>query len=71
MSLFADAALGLGHLFWRSAGRLVFLLAVVPVAITFAAYLAGIVVMCTRELWRTWKNDRKGEVRHEEADPRL
>lgn len=59
MSLFTAAALDLGHLFWRSAGRLILLLVGVPVAVIFAAYLAGIVVICTKELWEMRKNDRK------------
>lgn len=43
----------------------------IPVAVLFAAYLIGIVVMCTKELWETRERDRKGAPEHEKTDPSL
>ncbi len=49
--------------------RVMFWCVGVPLAALFAAYLAAIVMMCARELWKTWKNDRARRKQHEKADP--
>lgn len=53
--------------FYGGIAKLVFLCVGVPVAVLFAAYLVGIVVMCTSEL----RNMKKGAQSHEKTDPPL
>ncbi len=61
----------MGPLVYRALGdivrRVVFWCVGVPAALLFAAYLAAIVALCTRELW----NDRKRRKRHEKTDSSL
>ncbi len=57
----------MGPLVYRALGdivrRVVFWCVGVPAALLFAAYLAAIVALCTRELW----NDQKRRKRHEKT----
>ena len=65
----------MGPLVYRALGgivrRVVFWCVGVPAALLFAAYLVGIVVMCTKELWTIRKNDQKRRKRHEKTDSSL
>ena len=55
----------------EAAARLVFWCVGIPVEVLFAAYLAGIVVMCLKELWTSQKNDRTRRKHREKTDPPL
>lgn len=59
----------MGRILSYFVGRLVFWCVGIPVAVLFAAYLAGIVVMCTKELWAMRKNDQKRREHREKTDP--
>lgn len=65
----------MGPLVYRALGdivrRMVFWCVGVPAALLFAAYLAAIVALCTRELWNDRKNDRERRKRREKTDSSL
>lgn len=65
----------MGPLVYRALGdivrRVVFWCVGVPAALLFAAYLAAIVALCTRELWNDRKNDRERRKRREKTDSSL
>ncbi len=61
----------INYVVYSIAGSLVFWCIAIPVAIIFIAYLIGIAVMCTKELWRIREQTRKGASKHEKTDPSL
>ena len=65
----------MGILIYRAlsgiARRVIFWCVGLPVAALFAAYLIAIAAACTKELWKTWKNDPARRKRREKADPPL